>query len=180
MDLRQHHSAGGEEGEEEKEEEEVEQDPGSEYVPDETQSDYSPPSVPALPAVAPAATPGPSLANYPPMLDSSLAFAMSYPPASNGFMYSDQQAPLPSPAIKRSFNNAFSAESVDASATLAESPRRTRHCCKCGSGQCKGKGGRSFCHNPCQDCGKRECPGRNSKRPDKTCAEAWRSGEVIS
>lgn len=51
--------------------------------------------------------------------------------------------------------------------------KRIRHCCKCGSNDCKGKGGRSFCTNPCQDCGKLECKGRNSKRPDRTCADAW-------
>ncbi|KAI0325524.1 hypothetical protein GY45DRAFT_1330131 [Cubamyces sp. BRFM 1775] len=51
--------------------------------------------------------------------------------------------------------------------------KRVRHCCKCGSNECKGKGGRAFCNNPCQDCGKLECKGRNSKRPDRTCADAW-------
>ncbi|KAI0359905.1 hypothetical protein OH77DRAFT_1419253 [Trametes cingulata] len=51
--------------------------------------------------------------------------------------------------------------------------KRIRHCCKCGSNECKGKGGRAFCNNPCQDCGKLECKGRNSKRPDRTCADAW-------
>ncbi|KAF9500057.1 hypothetical protein BDN71DRAFT_1441127 [Pleurotus eryngii] len=53
------------------------------------------------------------------------------------------------------------------------SKRAPRHCCKCGSQDCKGKGGRSFCLNPCQDCGKLDCKGRNSRRPDKRCAEAW-------
>ncbi|KAH9945438.1 uncharacterized protein BXZ73DRAFT_38176 [Epithele typhae] len=51
--------------------------------------------------------------------------------------------------------------------------KRVRHCCKCGSNECKGKGGRAFCNNPCQDCGKMECKGRNSKRPDRTCSDAW-------
>ena len=51
--------------------------------------------------------------------------------------------------------------------------KRIRHCCKCGSNECKGKGGRAFCNNPCQDCGKLDCKGRNSKRPDRTCADAW-------
>ncbi|EED82151.1 predicted protein [Postia placenta Mad-698-R] len=40
--------------------------------------------------------------------------------------------------------------------------KRVRHCCKCGSNECKGKGGRSFCQNPCQDCGKVDCKGRNN------------------
>lgn len=51
--------------------------------------------------------------------------------------------------------------------------RSPRHCCKCGSQDCKGKGGRSFCTNSCQDCGKLECKGRNSRRPDKKCSEGW-------
>ncbi|KAF9460307.1 hypothetical protein BDZ94DRAFT_1266262, partial [Collybia nuda] len=51
--------------------------------------------------------------------------------------------------------------------------RSPRHCCKCGSQECKGKGGRSFCTNGCQDCGKLECKGRNSRRPDKKCSEGW-------
>lgn len=56
---------------------------------------------------------------------------------------------------------------------LEPSQKRTRHCCKCGSQECKGKGGRSFCLNACQDCGKLDCRGRNSRRPDKRCDEAW-------
>jgi hypothetical protein len=56
---------------------------------------------------------------------------------------------------------------------LEPSQKRTRHCCKCGSQECKGKGGRSFCMNACQDCGKLDCKGRNSRRPDKRCDEAW-------
>ncbi|KAF8274689.1 hypothetical protein EI94DRAFT_1712889 [Lactarius quietus] len=51
--------------------------------------------------------------------------------------------------------------------------KRIRHCVKCGSKDCKGKGGRSFCTHACQDCGEMECKGRNSKRPDKTCRDAW-------
>ncbi|KAL4074853.1 hypothetical protein V8B97DRAFT_1868193 [Scleroderma yunnanense] len=58
-------------------------------------------------------------------------------------------------------------------AILEPSQKRTRHCCKCGSQDCKGKGGRSFCLNACQDCGKIDCRGRNSRRPDKVCSEAW-------
>ncbi|KDR78727.1 hypothetical protein GALMADRAFT_244245 [Galerina marginata CBS 339.88] len=55
----------------------------------------------------------------------------------------------------------------------AQTKRSPRHCCKCGSQDCKGKGGRSFCANGCQDCGKVECKGRNSRRPDKKCSEGW-------
>jgi len=57
--------------------------------------------------------------------------------------------------------------------SVTHSKRNPRHCCKCGSQDCKGKGGRSFCANGCQDCGKLECKGRNSRRPDKKCSEGW-------
>jgi hypothetical protein len=75
--------------------------------------------------------------------------------------------------LKRPF--AFAADGTGQSdaTSLESSPKRTRHCCKCGSQDCKGKGGRSFCMNVCQDCGKLDCRGRNSRRPDKRCAEAW-------
>ena len=52
-------------------------------------------------------------------------------------------------------------------------PKRTRHCSKCGSKDCKGKGGRNLCPNPCQDCGRLTCMGRNSRHPNKKCQEAW-------
>lgn len=63
---------------------------------------------------------------------------------------------------------------LSASVTASNSNKRSpRHCSKCGSQDCKGKGGRSFCMNACQDCGKLECKGRNSRRPDKKCSEGW-------
>lgn len=73
-------------------------------------------------------------------------------------------------SLKRPFGYGESSPEVS---ILEPSQKRTRHCCKCGSQECKGKGGRSFCLNTCQDCGKLECKGRNSRRPDKRCAEAW-------
>ncbi|TRM65098.1 hypothetical protein BD626DRAFT_240745 [Schizophyllum amplum] len=51
--------------------------------------------------------------------------------------------------------------------------RSPRHCLKCGSQECKGKGGRHHCQNPCQDCGTMECQGRNGRRRDKPCREGW-------
>ncbi|KAL1750897.1 hypothetical protein FB107DRAFT_223046 [Schizophyllum commune] len=53
------------------------------------------------------------------------------------------------------------------------SKRSPRHCLKCGSQDCKGKGGRQHCQNPCQDCGKVVCRGRNGRRRDKPCQEGW-------
>ncbi|KAJ3888010.1 hypothetical protein GG344DRAFT_54556 [Lentinula edodes] len=51
--------------------------------------------------------------------------------------------------------------------------RNPRHCSKCGSTTCKGKGGRSYCTNACKDCGRFECRGRNSRRPEKNCEDGW-------
>lgn len=48
----------------------------------------------------------------------------------------------------------------DVASESASASKRIRHCCKCGSSECKGKGGRAFCANACQDCGKvDECKG---------------------
>ncbi|KAI0635899.1 hypothetical protein C8Q77DRAFT_1100301 [Trametes polyzona] len=83
----------------------------------------------------------------------------------------DQSASVAAPAtLKRTFAIVDGTPEPGMSEPLH---KRVRHCCKCGSNECKGKGGRSFCSNPCQDCGKLECKGRNSKRPDRTCADAW-------
>lgn len=47
--------------------------------------------------------------------------------------------------------------------------RRVRHCAKCGSETCKGRGGGSNCPNPCRDCGKMDCKGRSSTKPGRLC-----------
>lgn len=102
------------------------------------------------------------------------------------YPYANYHAYLPQPAqnpnvphpsstgdqnsLKRPFGYGDGSSEV---AILEPSQKRTRHCCKCGSQDCKGKGGRSFCLNACQDCGKVDCRGRNSRRPDKVCSEAW-------
>ncbi|KAI0775239.1 hypothetical protein BD413DRAFT_534202 [Trametes elegans] len=78
--------------------------------------------------------------------------------------------PGPGGSLKRTFSIVDGTPEPGMSEPLQ---KRIRHCCKCGSNECKGKGGRAFCNNPCQDCGKLECKGRNSKRPDRTCADAW-------
>jgi hypothetical protein len=74
---------------------------------------------------------------------------------------------------KRPFTFATDGAGTSDTTSMEPSQKRTRHCCKCGSQDCKGKGGRSFCMNVCQDCGKLDCKGRNSRRPDKRCVEAW-------
>ena len=96
-----------------------------------------------------------------------------YPPTS--YFPSAGVPPPPPPApnmMKRTFALVEGSEEP--------TPRRVRHCVKCGSSECKGKGGRTFCVNPCQDCGKMDCKGRNSKRPDRTCADAWTPAEITA
>lgn len=47
--------------------------------------------------------------------------------------------------------------------------RRVRHCAKCGSETCKGRGGGSNCPHPCRDCHKTDCKGRSSAKPGRPC-----------
>ncbi|KAF8206975.1 hypothetical protein K438DRAFT_1962618 [Mycena galopus ATCC 62051] len=68
---------------------------------------------------------------------------------------------------------------ADGAGGPTKKPRSPRHCCKCGSHLCKGKGGRSFCTNPCMDCGRFECAGRSSRRPDKRCESVTEAGGVV-
>jgi len=85
-----------------------------------------------------------------------------------------QLGPMPTPVGHvATAPNGVSVEGAPASTGAGTGKRNPRHCCKCGSQECKGKGGRSFCTNRCQDCGKLECKGRNSRRPDKKCSEGW-------
>lgn len=52
-------------------------------------------------------------------------------------------------------------------------PRKRCTCVKCANVDCPGSQKVSNCRNPCQDCKKTDCRGRNSKRPDKPCSHAW-------
>ncbi|KAF6764006.1 hypothetical protein DFP72DRAFT_956173 [Ephemerocybe angulata] len=54
-------------------------------------------------------------------------------------------------------------------------PRKPRTCAKCGilAPPCPGRQRRQNCRNPCQDCTKLDCYGRNARRPDKKCDEGW-------
>ncbi|KAJ7116608.1 hypothetical protein C8R44DRAFT_879967 [Mycena epipterygia] len=69
------------------------------------------------------------------------------------------------------------AEASGSGSASPSKPRNPRHCCKCGSQTCKGKGGRNFCTSACMDCGKFDCRGRNSRRPDKRCDAGWPEGQ---
>ncbi|KAH9838455.1 uncharacterized protein C8Q71DRAFT_751363 [Rhodofomes roseus] len=100
----------------------------------------------------------------------------AYPPYSYFQPAAPPPPPDPNPAtpnpnlLKRTFSIVDGSPDSGLSEPMQ---KRIRHCCKCGSNDCKGKGGRAFCTNPCQDCGKLSCKGRNSKRPDRTCSDAW-------
>ncbi|KAL6307628.1 hypothetical protein BKA93DRAFT_823354 [Sparassis latifolia] len=97
-------------------------------------------------------------------------YAMAFPYAAYPYFQPGQHADAGQNSLKR----AFSIVDGSPDSSMGEPmQKRIRHCCKCGSSDCKGKGGRAFCTNPCQDCGKLDCKGRNSKRPDRTCADAW-------
>ncbi len=54
-----------------------------------------------------------------------------------------------------------------------ENERKSRTCRKCAQPLCKGRQRVSNCMNPCQDCGRIDCKGRNTHRPEKPCYEGW-------
>jgi hypothetical protein len=119
----------------------------------------------------------------PPMFPQSIPTMMSYDSAQRKRPYPFEADFGPSTGVDASgvpVNNGVSTGTA-AAPDVAEAPpaktRNPRHCCKCGSQTCKGKGGRNFCQSACMDCGKFECRGRNSRRPDKTCDAGWPDGQ---
>lgn len=54
-----------------------------------------------------------------------------------------------------------------------ERERKVRTCRKCGDGPFPGRASVERCKNPCRDCEKVDCRGRNSKMPQLTCFEGW-------
>lgn len=149
------------------------------------------------PALSPPQPPQPQQMQHPPIIApphtynpyTAYPFApytyMHPPHLMNGQMPALTQLPDGAPAAAASTagaggSTAVVADSLGTATTTTmiasmgpHGKRSPRHCCKCGSQECKGKGGRAFCTNPCQDCGKQECKGRNSRRPDKKCTEGW-------
>ena len=55
----------------------------------------------------------------------------------------------------------------------AKKARKRRTCVKCAEPMCPGSQTVKNCKNPCRDCGKRSCRGRNSKKPSTPCHLAW-------
>ena len=126
-----------------------------------TQPDGAPPS-----DAPPGMPPLPPDYHFPPPSQHPYLPYSSYPP----YAYYPPPALPPQGPFKRTFSVVDGADDAPLSGPVH---KRVRHCVKCGSSECKGKGGRSFCQNKCQDCGKLDCKGRNSKKPDRTCADAW-------
>ncbi|KAH9997144.1 hypothetical protein BJV74DRAFT_877352 [Russula compacta] len=116
-------------------------------------------STSSAPAAPPTATHVPSH----PHTHASVPAPYSYPQGAPYMPYTYGPYPMPYQPLPEATN----------AGTKESQAKRIRHCVKCGSKDCKGKGGRNFCTNACQDCGEMDCKGRNSKRPDKTCRDAW-------
>ncbi|KAF7796014.1 hypothetical protein EIP86_007183 [Pleurotus ostreatoroseus] len=128
----------------------------------------SDPSAGGAPALSPPVpVPGPPPPEYVQGFSQHPYLPYGYPP------YGYYPGPPPPAAQSASMKRQFAL--VDGQEEPISGPvhKRVRHCVKCGSSECKGKGGRAFCQNQCQDCGKFDCKGRNSKKPDRTCADAW-------
>lgn len=133
------------------------------------------PSVPA-PAVVTTVHPGPPPEFTHTFPQQAAYIPYAYPPPPFGYYAPPPPPPPPAPpapATPNSMKRTFAVMDGSHDPNLSEPQKRVRHCVKCGSHDCKGKGGRAFCTNRCQDCGKMECKGRNSKRPDRTCEDAW-------
>ena len=88
--------------------------------------------------------------------------SISHPPIaalSNG---NSIHTPVETLSSTSGFKRSYPGDAGDGAPT--ERKRGPRHCVKCGSADCKGKGGRQFCMNACQDCGNVKCRGRNGRK----------------
>ncbi|KAG9316068.1 hypothetical protein JVU11DRAFT_3735 [Chiua virens] len=120
-------------------------------------------TMPNVPTDVPTSTPTPaqptpySFAQPGPYVSYPYAGYAYFPPPAQS-----QNVPHAHPGDQNGLKRPFGfGENTSEVAILEPSQKRTRHCCKCGSQDCKGKGGRTFCLNACQDCGKIDCRGRN-------------------
>ena len=57
--------------------------------------------------------------------------------------------------------------------TAGKTQRKHRTCAKCANPDCPGRARSAYCKYPCNDCGKMNCRGRNSKRPNMNCSDGW-------
>jgi hypothetical protein len=137
--------------------------PQTNNVPKPAQNGNKPQAPPAVIGAAPGAV-------MPPMFFVPTGNRGSHPPGVHFF-----QAPVGSMApVAPYFPPTVNQDNLRRSNPyVEESPpnkkRRVRHCAKCGSETCKGRGGGSNCPNPCRDCGKLDCKGRSSTKPGRLC-----------
>ncbi|KIM37652.1 hypothetical protein M413DRAFT_20280 [Hebeloma cylindrosporum] len=61
------------------------------------------------------------------------------------------------------------ADALAAQGPPTKKARKPRTCTKCAQPECPGKQRVSNCRNPCRDCGRVQCRGRNSKRLNEPC-----------
>ncbi|KAG9218525.1 hypothetical protein CCMSSC00406_0001361 [Pleurotus cornucopiae] len=89
-----------------------------------------------------------------------------------------EQTPMLEETLSAELTTAHLAASRAQATQLPPEPRlharKARMCRKCAQPTCKGKGGVNYCRNPCQDCAKVNCAGRNPKHPERPCNIAWK------
>ncbi|KAF9529747.1 hypothetical protein CPB83DRAFT_882672 [Crepidotus variabilis] len=56
----------------------------------------------------------------------------------------------------------------------SEKKKKPRVCRRCGDPECSGRRAVKYCSNPCQDCARHDCLGRNPHRPSRKCDDAWK------
>ncbi|KAK7047836.1 hypothetical protein VNI00_006164 [Paramarasmius palmivorus] len=124
--------------------------------------------IPALPSISANVNSTPTAGELPPEEQPSGASASRIVPLDVG---------------RRTFSRKrTSSEIDDGDGTPAdEEPKRIRSrraCAKCGRGEgCKGSASSHKCTNPCQDCGKAECQGRNNRSRKRPCPNIAESDE---
>ncbi|KAJ7284420.1 hypothetical protein C8J57DRAFT_692488 [Mycena rebaudengoi] len=123
----------------------------------------------ALPMVDATGANGPAIIAYAASLKRAYPFPADADPIGNGEHNGAGSSSMNGGGGESSNNASNNASSGSSSGVVGSKPRNPRHCCKCGSQTCKGKGGRTFCTSPCMDCGQFECRGRNSRRPNSRC-----------
>jgi hypothetical protein len=104
-------------------------------------------------------------------VNSHLMDVDSATPAFNSISPTTASATPDSDTVMRSLVNyqmrADVAKTIPAAKPVKKRKRRT--CAKCARPECSGSQKSSNCRNPCQDCNKTACQGRNSSKPTKPC-----------
>ncbi|KAF8965896.1 hypothetical protein BDZ97DRAFT_1995354, partial [Flammula alnicola] len=155
---------------------------------DPARSTLAPP-VPVRPLTSPAVTKGFNLPE--PRVDAAQLPQDESTPPSMSYSASDIAPPPQTPGfpsqsaitaqVVQNPRNVGLAKSVARKRVAAEmersrpqkKQRQARTCRKCKQPQCPGRQSVRNCRNPCQDCRKVNCRGRNPHKPDKKCDVAW-------